>query len=54
MWIKLKEARTFRNTVEGEDIKVGYEPVEVTDSIGQYLIDNFPLILEETTDPEEE
>lgn len=54
MWIKLKENRAFRSTVEGEDIKVGYEPVKVKDSIGKYLLDNFPQILEETKKPEKE
>jgi len=46
MWIRLKENRAFRSTVEGEDIRVGMEPVEVKDSIGKYLLKSFPVYLE--------
>lgn len=47
MEIKLKDNKIFRTTVEGQDIKVGAEPVKVKDSIGQYLIESFPQIVEE-------
>jgi hypothetical protein len=46
MLIKLKGNRVYRNTVEGEDIIVGGEPKEVKDSIGQYILDNFPNEIE--------
>ena len=46
MKIRLKESRAFRSTVEGEDIRVGSESVEVKDSIGKYLLENFPAYLE--------
>ena len=55
MWIRLKENRAFRSTVEGEDIRVGMQPVEVKNSIGEYLLENFPVYLElAPKKPEEE
>lgn len=47
MWIRLKQDRAFRSTVEGEDIRVGMEPVEVKTSVGKYLLENFPAYLEQ-------
>ncbi len=46
MKIRLKENRVFRTTVDGDDIKVGAEPVEVTEQAGKYLLESFPDILE--------
>ena len=47
MEIKLKDNRVFRTTVDGEDIRVGNKPTEVSDKIGKYLLESFPTILEE-------
>lgn len=47
MKIKLRDNKIFRSTVDGEDIKIGAEPVEVKESTGKYLLENFPQILEE-------
>jgi len=46
MKIKLKENRIFRSTVDGEDIRVGNQPTEVSDKVGKYLLESFPAILE--------
>lgn len=54
MKIKLKAERVYRNTVEGEDIIIGGEAVEVKDSIGEYLLENFPLQLEQVIEEDED
>lgn len=54
MWIKLRDEKGFRTTVEGQDIRVGTLPVEVKDSIGKALLKDFPQILESAKEPAEE
>ena len=54
MKIKLKDNKIFRSTVEGEDIRVGAEPVEVKESTGRYLLENFSDILEKAKNPKED
>jgi hypothetical protein len=44
MKIRLKKA--FTTVIDGKEIKVGNEPVEVDVGTGQYLLDSFPSILE--------
>lgn len=46
MYIKLKDDRVFKNTVDGVYVEVGGEPVKVDDKTGKYLLDNFPDKLE--------
>ena len=49
MKLRLKDNHVFRNTVDGVYIEIGREPVEVDDKVGQYLLENFPAIVETST-----
>jgi hypothetical protein len=49
MKLKLKDDKVFRNTVDGVYVEIGGESVEVDDKVGQYLLDNFPAMVEVST-----
>jgi hypothetical protein len=46
MKLKLKDDKVFKNTIDGVYVEIGGESVEVDDKVGQYLLDNFPAIVE--------
>ncbi|MCJ7829306.1 MAG: hypothetical protein MUP81_06170 [Dehalococcoidia bacterium] len=49
MYIKLKDDRVFKNTVDGVYVEVGGESVKVDDKTGKYLLDSFPDRLEKAS-----
>ena len=49
MKLKLKDDKVFKNTVDGVYVEIGGESVEVDNKVGQYLLDNFPGVVEVST-----
>ena len=49
MKLKLRDDKVFKNTVDGVYVEIGGESVEVDDKVGQYLLENFPAIVETST-----